>query len=513
MQDTFRALLDEIQRAWPFRWAGWVLAVAIAGITTVVTLLMPDMYTSSAQIAVLRSGDAALVPIHNAEIRFLNDATLDNVLNAVDLGMDLSTPAARQKAKDTLRRHISLEGTDTELFVIKCTDKKPARAKQVCDLLLLAFKDAVEQNSDTSSLKQQLINQQQTLGQAEKRLQEYRIAHLDVFGQGGIEARLDAARAVEEKAAADYDAAVRRRDQLQAFWRTSLTSEADTAPSSTTPPAGDPLIDRLYAAYTELEGLRVRFSESHPDVVLARRQIETIVRQYPPSIRMCGRDGSNGPSAVPSSPEGLDAPVTRPLVDAVAGNIAVCRALTTLVQAERDVDSLGALNQSAPPIEAELSRLTAERDAARDRTENIRRRIQELDLGDPASLYTVIAPPEAARAPSSPNRPLLLAIALLGSLAGGGGYAFVRGLMVSSFVSASEVRRAYTLPFYGAVSQAGGLRSKFDRSAQTFSFLIAVGALVGAMLVLILADPLISIARGWVTGVATSVIQLTGMIQ
>ncbi|MFO1187516.1 MAG: hypothetical protein U1E87_08745 [Alphaproteobacteria bacterium] len=503
--------MDEARRAWPFRWLGLFAAVAIAVAVSVVTLLLPDMYTSTADVAILQSGGQATTPVHNAEIRFIDDESLDAALNEVDLGMNLSTPSARQHARDRLRARISTSGVDTELFQIHCRDAKPARAKAVCDVMLRKFKEAIAKNTDTGVLGQQLVELQQLLSSAEKRLQEYRVAHLDIFGGGGIDTRLDAARTAEEKAASDYESAVKRRDEYQRLWRASRTDPTQAASAGLSAPNGDPLIDRLYSAYTELENLRSRYSENHPDVILLRRQIEAIVRQYPPDVRMCTRGDKTSGAESSEIANSDEAPaIDRPTVDAAAANISVCRALATLTAAEGDVDNLTALNASAPPIQAELNRLTAERDAARDRVDTMRRRIQELDVGDPANLYSVVSAPEIPRAPSSPNRPLWLAGALLAALAGGGLGAYGRGVLASTFVSPAEVRRVYALPFYGAVSQVGGLRSQVGQGAQLITFLGALGALIGIMLVLILADPYITIARRWVVGGASVFLQTLG---
>lgn len=512
MQGTVSALLDEARRAWPFRWLGLVIAVAVAAAVSVATLLLPDMYTSTAQIAILQSGGQATAPVHNAEIRFIDDESLDAVLSQVDLGLNLSTPSARQHARDRLRARISTTGVDTELFAIHCRDTKPERAKAVCDVMLVEFRKAIAKNTDTGGLSEQLVELQSLLSAAEKRLQEYRVAHLDIFGGGGIDQRLDAARTAEEKAASDYDAAVKRRDEYQRIWRASQSDPTQAASAGLSQPTGDPLIDRLYAAFTELEGLRSRYSENHPDVILSRRQIETIVRQYPPDVRMCPRDASSSGAESSAIANSDEAPaVDRPTVDATAANISVCRALSTLTAAESDVDSLTVLNTSAPPIQAELNRLTAERDAARDRVETMRRRIQELDVGDPANLYSVVGAPDVPRAPSSPNRPLWLAGALLAALAGGGLGAYGRGVLASTFVGPAEVRRVYALPFYGAVSSIGGLRSRVDQGAQLITFFGALGALIAIMLVLILADPYITIARRWVVGGANVILHTMGL--
>ncbi len=59
MQQVLGALLDEIRRAWPFRWVGFIVASVALGCATIVTLLMPDVFTSQARISIYKSGDQA----------------------------------------------------------------------------------------------------------------------------------------------------------------------------------------------------------------------------------------------------------------------------------------------------------------------------------------------------------------------------------------------------------------------------------------------------------------------
>ncbi len=87
----------------------------------------------------------------------------------------------------------------------------------------------------------------------------------------------------------------------------------------------------------------------------------------------------------------------------MAANIAVCRSLAALTEADRAVDTLTKLNLTAPPIEEELARRTTERDGARDRVDAMRRRVQELDAtGGSTNSYTVVATPDLPGTPTSP---------------------------------------------------------------------------------------------------------------
>jgi len=269
------------------------------------------------------------------------------------------------------------------------------------------------------------------------------------------------------------------------------------------------MIDSLYTTYATLEGLRARYSEDYPDVLVARRQIEAIVRQYPPNLQMCS-GGSAPPMSAGDEPTAAEELVIdRPTVDASAANIAVCRALSQLTLAEKTVADLQSLNVKAPPIEAKFAALTAERDAETDRVNALRRRIQDLDVGDPTTLYTVIASPTSPRQPSSPNRRLWLLAGLGVALAAGVALAYVRGALANTIVNPAEVRRTFNLPFYGALSAVSGLGSRLEQSAQIGTFLLAVGFLVAAMLALIAVAPHLSMPEALPSLTVNSLFELS----
>lgn len=518
MNETLNSVLDRMLKAWPYRWQGLAVAAIAAGAATLAILLLPDVYTASAHIAVTLHNDETPVQIHNAEVRLMNDQTLDQALN--QLGSDAKSPMARQRARTALRRRIAFDGLDTANFVIRCSDAAPARARDLCNLLLNVFVNAVAEsgaNANGDTLQQDLAEQLALLSAAERKLEEFRRAHLEVFGQGGIAVRLDTARAALDKARSDYLRAVSLRDQLQASWR-AKTDDRSGAASTTVQSNGDPLIDRLYTLYAQLETLRARYSEDHPDVVVARREVETIVLQYPPDIRMCSRDQPKtlsradwpAPIVALAAMDAGSTPADRPRLDrgtvnVVAANISVCRGEEALSHAETDVRNLAEISASSYPLQQELEQLTHDRDMIKVRVDDIQDRIRSNSGIDVASMYSVIEAPNVPASPSSPDRPLWLMAALAGALASGGLIAYLRGSMAGTFIRGSEVERAFSLPFYGSISQLGSLRNRLGLSTKLASFSIAAAALVAAMLILILADPFIAAGRRWAVGTMDSV--------
>ncbi|MFZ1990126.1 MAG: hypothetical protein WAW96_10190 [Alphaproteobacteria bacterium] len=517
MQETIDAILDEVRRAWSFKWAGLITAWTIAAIATVTILVLPDRYTSSARVGISLNDGEVPQRIATAEATFVNDATLDAILDKIDFGINLKSRASREHAKEILRARVLLTGQGSDTFTISYTDTVPERARAVSDQLLAAFLGvATDSTSDQkliASLQDNLSTQETALAKATKDVEDYRRAHLDVLGGDGIEARLDAARTELDKSKSDYQASVRLRDQLQADWRINPSQTDNTSSSmSLSLPITDPLIDQLNTAYAQLRDLRTQYSEQYPDVILARKQVESIFLRYPPSLRMCssGSTASAPAAALPAPSSAGDAAssdqtinqttvINQTAVNVVAANIAVCRANANLTEAQNDFDRLSAVASTAFPIEQKLRNLTGTSDAITAKINDLKSKLSDA-TGESGKSVSIIQAPVVPTSPASPNRGVLLLATLLGSLGAGVAMAYVGGLLANTFAREVELERTFGLPVYGSVSKVSSLRTQIDQTAHNLTFLVAVTVLVAMLLALIIANPLIVAARQWAEG-------------
>jgi uncharacterized protein involved in exopolysaccharide biosynthesis len=147
------------------------------------------------------------------------------------------------------------------------------------------------------------------------------------------------------------------------------------------------------------------------------------------------------------------------------------------------------LLSTAPQVEAEFARLTRDYDVNRAQYTALLERLEKAKISEDASKtgmakFDVIEPPNAGTKPASPNRPVLLIVALIFSGAVGLGVAWLLSQLKPVFTSAASLAELTGLPVLGVVSQAR--RPEHTQEMRTRLFKLA-GAAAGLLVVFVTA--------------------------
>jgi len=157
-----------------------------------------------------------------------------------------------------------------------------------------------------------------------------------------------------------------------------------------------------------------------------------------------------------------------------------------------------ALLKNAPQIEAEASQLNRDYAIIKKNYEDLVSRRQaavmsgELDIASGVADFRLIDPPRVSPQPVSPNRLLLLPLALLAAVASGLGLAFVASQLRPVFDGAMDLRLKTGLPLLGVVS---AVLSDEDRRRSRLSLLRfygVSGSLVGVFVLGLIAMSIVS---------------------
>ena len=498
MQDRVITLTERFERGWLYRWPGLLVAwiVTVAGSMYVLTL--PDYYESTATVSIILDDFEVPQAVSKAQRELLSEENVRRVLKDVEIEGLSNSPADFQRAKEALVSRVRLDGVGTDSFTMICRDTERDRARDICSLLLQAFEDNVAYNFNErlKSLQSELETLRTDAGEAEQNLLSFRKQNRSVFGQGDLEQRLNAAIATLDEARSSYAAAVKLRDELRADYLSDAGADSEVMRSSMPQAPGNTQILRLYTLFSQLETLRASYSNSHPDVITVRRELEAIVRQYPPNIRMCSGQGRGALEVDAQAIERLDLVV----ISVVAANILVCDAESSLIQAEIEVNSVSDARDAALPAEQELQRLTQVRDSLRARIEIVNNELLEIGRDDGLQRYVIVDAPRLASEPSNTDPRVLLMGALLLGVGAGVGIAYFFGSSSQTFLQAVDVESTFALPFYGTVSRVnGGLVSGLDRSAQALAFILLAGLLIAMMLVLVVIEPALPAIQGMIS--------------
>jgi hypothetical protein len=139
----------------------------------------------------------------------------------------------------------------------------------------------------------------------------------------------------------------------------------------------------------------------------------------------------------------------------------------------------------APQVEAEAAQLNRDYAIVKKNYEDLVARRQaavlsgELDVASGLADFRLIDPPRVSPRPVSPNRLLLLPLALVAALGAGLGVAFLASQLRPVFDEASELRTRTQLPILGVVSTMLTDTDRRRERMSTIRFYGAFGSLLG----------------------------------
>ncbi|HRP94696.1 MAG TPA: GNVR domain-containing protein [Rhodocyclaceae bacterium] len=474
MEDLLRLIAGYLRGMWRYRWWGLVVAwlVGIAG--GVFVYQMPDRYTSTARVFVdtqsvlrpLMSG-LAVQPNVGQQVAILSRTLItrpnvEKLITMADLDLEVRTPDEREALIGELMSGLRIadggRGGGSNLFSLRYEDSDPERAQRIVQALMSLFVESglVGKRQDTATARRFIDDQirayEQRLTEAENRMTEFRIRHMGMLGPGAGTFVSQIGETMErlEQARLELREAENVRDSLaqQLKGQSSAESRPAIDPSLIPLPEFDSRIEQLRQ---QLDGMLLRFTDEHPDVIITRRMIEDIERQKAEVIELRSQ----------SQPEteGHVNPVyqqTQFALGQAESQVVVLR--TRVEELERRLDALRDNAQLRPQLEAELVQL--------DRDYNIHKRNYEalvqrretatmsadMEAQSGITQFRVIDPPTLPTSPSAPNRILLVGIAGVIALAAGVGLTFLLSQLRPAVTDGRALREFTGLPVLGSIS-------------------------------------------------------------
>ena len=247
---------------------------------------------------------------------------------------------------------------------------------------------------------------------------------------------------------------------------------------------------RLAQAERNLSGLRLEYTENHPDVLAAQRMVKELRAQ------VASHTGeAEGRVQVPN-------PAYQALkvryADAAA---AVPIAKHRLDQATAELDRVRQLYGNVPDIEAKAKNVDRDYDLIKANYDELIKRRQAATLSQAAedqadrTQFRIVDPPQVPIAPAFPNRPLLYSLVLLLGLGGSVFVPLLLAQMKPTFSSISRLREL-GLPVIGGVT--------YMRHAGLMPFLATTagrGFLVASASLFVLYGGVMVVATGLYRGV------------
>lgn len=491
LYDEFRLAIHSI---WNRRWLALAIAWGVCLLGWLVVAMIPNNYESKARVMIRTQGLLnEQVGITAGEQRRIVDRlgqtlnsseNLAKVIRGTDLGKTVVSDAELMGKISSLRTKIEVKADikNDNVFTITATQGSPKDARDVVQKLIdVAEEDSIagdrkETSSSIRFLDKQLEALQKKLQDAETARVTFETQNLGMLpGVGSVSARVEAARA--ELGQIDSQL-IQARSALAA-----LNSQLAGTPQTMNTPGfgGGEGNSALAQAQGQLAAMKARgLTEAHPDVVAIRSQIAILKSQ--------GGGGGGGGYKTPN-------PAYSSLQSMRAEREAAVSALTARKSAlQSDMAQLAAKQSAEPGVQAEYDRINRDYEVQKTQYDKLLGDREEIRLRGQVGAQTdavqfqVIEQPLMSSAPSSPNRPLFLALVLFFGMGAGAATAFALGHLQTAYPTAAKLERASGLPVIGSISQMLTGEQRSERKRKLKLFYTGSAALVGVFALLIVVE-------------------------
>jgi polysaccharide chain length determinant protein (PEP-CTERM system associated) len=507
-------LYDEIKVAlhnvWKRRWLALLVAWGVCLLGWLIVAMMPNRYESQARVFVSMQSmlpDAVGVKqnerqrgVERVKRTLTSTVNLEKVVRGTELASRTSSNRQVTETANGLRESIKVIEQQENLFQITATTGFPGmsdseNAKLSRNIVQKMIDIFVEENLNggrteaTQTLRfldQQIAQKQVQLTEAENKRVQFETKYIGRLpGVGSNATRRESARMelnqVESNLVAAQSALSAINSQL-----------ASTAPTIVGPPSyipGGPGggVSRVAQLEAQMsEGMARGWTDSHPDMIALRGQLERARRVATPDTGPRMQQGISSPN-----------PVYTTLRMQLADRQAAVSALSARRgQLAAEVAQLGSGQFEEPGLAAEQQRLSKDYDVVKvqfdkllaDR-ENVRMQTTMQSSTD-AVTFRVIDPPSQPRAPIAPDRNLMMTAVLVLGLLAGIGAAFAMSQVQTGFVTAQRLAKASGLQVIGSISEVLSPQARASAAKKLRMFFVATAGLAGVYALLLVVEML-----------------------
>jgi len=449
-----------------------VLAVAL-GVLSLFTwgsYLIPRTFEASCTVAIenagivkpLIQGSGVSVSTverqRNIRNRITSRSLIEQVIKRLDLDAGFKYPSQDDELAASLQKSISVTmqsfgERESDLFTVAFRGSDPKKVQKIADTLVQEFiNNTVEyQRSDAVGayefIRDQISEYKEKLAESDKEIREFRERHPQMIpeNENTIVGRLENFQAAISDAEIRKKELLRKRESLQQQLSGEKELTVAFVSSEGSPEA------RLTLLNSQLLDLMTKYTESYPEVIKVKSEIEELQKQIAE-----GKASGKSPDAR-GEMKAMN-PVYRQIKEDLQ------KTDTELESVKARLEEL-ALQQNAsrqvlgrmPKEQEEWSKLQRDKNVTQKVYDDLLQKLENarvsknLELADKSTKYRIVDPPLVPRIPVQPNRVLLILAGLLVGIASGVGTAVGIDYLNNSFKDEDSLRKALMLPVLAAV--------------------------------------------------------------
>lgn len=498
MEELIALLLSYLKGIWKYRWYAVVIAWIIILVGGFKVYSLPNNYEASARVfvdtrTILKPLLAGMTTVPNMEQQvsimsrtLLSRPNVERVMRMVDLDIKAIDAKDHERLVSNMMGQIKINASNSaDLYVISYNHQNPKIAKDVVQSFLTIFVEGSFGNQKQDSEKaikfidEQIKNYEDRLVIAEKAVTEFQIKNSGLLPKDGdYGSQLQAVSDSLNEAKLGLREAEQARNAIKNQIEDGAPPEDLTtgqAPSTIVNPEIDA---RIQALTNDMDALRLRFTERHPDVVSIKRLITKLEERKLEEAKLkkpvIDRDRGKSYS---------------PMLQQLNVSLSEAEARVAAMKARVEEYSsrsaqLKALTIAKPQVAEQFSQLNRDYQINKTNYESLIGRRESAKLSGELSAtsdmltFKVIDPPTVPLVPSGPNRLMLFSLVFVGALLGGIGSALLMSQIRPTFLSQNSLRESIGLPILGTVTMNWTANEIIKRKRSLYAFGLSISLLV-----------------------------------
>ena len=482
MEELIALLLSYLKGIWKYRWYAVVIAWIIVLVGGFKVYSLPNNYEASARVfvdtrTILKPLLAGMTTVPNMEQQvsimsrtLLSRPNVERVMRMVDLDIKAIDAKDHERLVSNMMGQIKINGSNSaDLYVISYNHQNPKIAKDVVQSFLTIFVEGSFGNQKQASEK--------AIKFIDEQIKNYEDSGL-LPKDGDYGSQLQAVSDSLNEAKLGLREAEQARNAIKNQIEDGAPPEdLTTGPTPST--IVNPEIDaRIQALTNDMDALRLRFTERHPDVISIKRLITKLEERKVEEAKLkkpvIDRDRGKSYS---------------PMLQQLNVSLSEAEARVAAMKARVEEYSsrstqLKALTIAKPQVAEQFSQLNRDYQINKTNYESLIGRRESAKLSGELSAtsdmltFKVIDPPTVPLVPSGPNRLMLFSLVFVGALLGGIGSALLMSQVRPTFLSQNSLRESIGLPILGTVTMNWTANEIIKRKRSLYAFGLSISLLV-----------------------------------
>ena len=508
LQQTLVQILDYVKGIWIKKRYVMLFSWLICPIGFIYVATLPDQYASRAQVFVdtrsvlqplLRGLAIQTNPDQEIQMMaktLLSRSNVEIIARESDLDIAAQTEAQFEGIVSELVNSIRLSSTGRDnIYNISYENKDAIVAQKVVKETLDLFVEGAlgnnRRDTDTAGkfLEEQIAEYESRLSEAEQRVADFKRQYNDILPLSGTYyAQLQRLQGELEDTQLQIKQTKQQIDSLKSQMAQKKSSDSFGVTNANEPVLRTRYDDRIRGLEEQLDTLKLRFTDKHPDVIETKALLESLEAARTKEIdAFLNESDEDGTQPLNDLNREIKLEVSRYQSNLAALEVKETDVKAKIARLESKVDLI-------PQIEAENTALNRDYAITKGKYEELLSRKEAADLSRRAEVsseelqFRIIEPPLVPKRPSGPNRLILYTAVLIIGFGSGIGVAFLVSQLNPILIRPKQLLQVADYPIWGTVTHLDLSEIKRKNRNRLLIFLLSSGSIVAMYAVLAAAE-------------------------